>query len=106
MSPAEIAVAAYDATLNEQLGNPPGHVLGPSLLDNPAIVAMLAAHEKALREQIEAEIRAFAKEAAKTDSVDAVLGLITGAIMVSGRRKNTIDELADDLDDVLGEVKA
>lgn len=55
-TPVEAAIAAYDANLNEQLGNPPGHVLGPDLRDSPPIVAMLTAHERALREQIAKDI--------------------------------------------------
>lgn len=65
LSPVEIAIAAYDAKLNEQLGNPTGYALGPDarsdLRESPMIVAMLAAHEKAVREQIVHDMTACTK---------------------------------------------
>lgn len=61
LSPVEVAIAAYDAKLNEELGNPPGYVLGfaarQPLRTNPMILAMLAAHEKAVRQQVVDGIR-------------------------------------------------
>lgn len=54
-----------------------------------------------LRERLGREIRDFAKEAAKTDDPAAILGLICAAAMVEGKGKASVDELADELDELL-----
>jgi hypothetical protein len=72
--------------------------------DTNPFAAALAARTRRVRENITAEIRAFAKESAKTDSADAVLGLLTGSIIASGRPRGSFDELADDLEELLIEV--
>ncbi len=60
-----------------------------------------AERERALREQIDGEIREFAKEAARTDDPAAILGIIAAAVIVSGKRAGSFDELADELDELL-----
>jgi hypothetical protein len=61
-APAEIALLAYDEAVNAELGNPPGTVFGERnrklLHANPAIKAMLDAHEHAIRQRVDEQIAA------------------------------------------------
>jgi hypothetical protein len=54
--------------------------------------------ERQVREKVAQEIKDFAKEAAKTDSPDAILGLITASHIASGQKASSFDQLADELD--------
>ncbi len=63
-----------------------------------AIEAAAPIIERQVREKVAREIKDFAKEAAKTDSPDAVLGLITASHIATGQKASSFDQLADELD--------